>query len=49
MPWKFYNDFYSGEFATVAVVGDFDEETVVKELTGMLQNWTSPVKYVRAR
>jgi zinc protease len=45
---KFYADYYNGTNATVALVGDFDEPAVTKELTAMLQNWTSPVKYDRA-
>lgn len=45
---KFYTDFYNGAFATIAVVGDFDEQPVVSELNAMFQNWESPVKYVRA-
>ncbi len=45
---KFYKDFYNSTHATVAVVGEFDEEAVAKQLTNMLQNWDSPVKYERA-
>ena len=45
---KFYADYYNGTNATVALVGDFDEAAVTKQLTTILQNWTSPVKYERA-
>ena len=45
---KFYADYYNGNNATVALVGDFDEAAVTKQLTTMLQNWASPVKYERA-
>jgi len=45
---KFYSDYYNSTNATVAVVGEFDEEAVTQELTNMLQNWSSPVKYERA-
>jgi zinc protease len=45
---KFYNDYYNGAHATVAVVGDFDEEAVTKQLNEMLENWKSAEKYERA-
>ncbi len=46
---KFYADFYSSGSATVAVIGDFDEPAVMTELNTMLQDWTAPVKYERAK
>jgi len=45
---KFYADFYNGTNATVVFVGDFDQEATVKDITAMLQNWTSPEKYTYA-
>lgn len=45
---KFYSDFYNSAHATVAVVGEFDEDAIAKELTNMLQHWDSPVKFERA-
>jgi zinc protease len=44
---KFYNDFYNGTHATVAVVGDFNEEEVRGHLNQILGNWTSPVTFTR--
>ena len=46
---KFYSDFYQSTNATAAVVGDFDEATFTADLTPMLQNWSSPIKYERAK
>ncbi|MFI5164608.1 MAG: M16 family metallopeptidase, partial [Bacteroidia bacterium] len=46
---KFYSDFYQSSNATAAVVGDFDETAVTSELSSMLQNWSSPVKYEHAK
>ncbi len=45
---KFYTDYYNGTHATVAIVGEFEEEPVTKQLTAMLQNWNAPVKFDRA-
>ena len=45
---KFYSDFYNGTNATVAVVGAFDEAAVLSELTVLLKDWSSPVRYERA-
>jgi zinc protease len=45
---KFYTDFYNGTHATIAVVGDFDKSTIVKDLDAILGNWTSTEKYVYA-
>ena len=45
---KFYADYYNSANATVAVVGDFDDAAVTKQLTAMLQNWNSAIKYERA-
>jgi len=45
---KFYTDFYNASNATVAIVGDFDEATALKELTAILGKWSSPVAYTRA-
>jgi zinc protease len=44
---KFYSDFYNSTGASVAVVGDCDEAATVQQLTGMLQNWTSPQPFAR--
>jgi zinc protease len=44
---KFYKDYFNSTSATVAVVGDCDETATVQQLTGMLQNWTSPQSYTR--
>lgn len=45
---KFYSDFYNSEHATVVLIGDFDKQQVITDLTSMLQNWTSPEKYTFA-
>jgi zinc protease len=45
---KFYSDFYNSSNATVAAVGDFDENAVTQELTSLLQNWSAPQSYTYA-
>jgi len=45
---KFYNEYYNSVFATLSVVGDFDEPTLTVALNSMLEKWTSPVQFVRA-
>ena len=42
---KFYTDFYNGANATLAIVGDFDEASVIGELKSMLGSWQSAQKY----
>jgi len=44
---KFYTDYFNSAHATVAVVGDFDSESVKTELNRILGNWTSTVGYTR--
>ncbi|MCS6991781.1 MAG: insulinase family protein [Chitinophagales bacterium] len=45
---KFYNDFYNGTYATISVVGDFDEAAVRQVLEETFKGWTSRHKFVRA-
>ncbi len=44
---SFYKDFYNSSGATVSVVGDCNEAAAIKQLTNMLQNWTSTQSYTR--
>lgn len=46
---KFYEEFYNSTNATAAVVGDFDEALVTAGLNSLLSNWTSSIKYERAK
>jgi zinc protease len=46
---SFYERFYTATHATVAVVGDFDEEPLQIALNTMLNKWTAPVLYDRAK
>ena len=44
---KFYNDLYNSSNATVAVVGDFDENATLGVLKMMLADWKSTEAYTR--
>lgn len=44
---QFYSDFYNGQSATVAVVGDFDEVSALNELKGMFTGWKAAQPFVR--
>jgi len=44
---QFYADFYNGQSATVAVVGDFDEASALTELKGLFTGWKAPQPFVR--
>ena len=41
----FYKNFYNGNHATAAFVGDFNATDVKTELNKMLANWNSPIAY----
>lgn len=43
----FYKDFYGGSNATVAIVGDFDEDAAKKIITEGVGSWKSPKPYSR--
>ncbi len=43
----FYKDFYGGSNATVAIVGDFDEDAAKKLITEGVGSWKSPKAYSR--
>lgn len=43
----FYNNFYGADNATVAVVGDFDDDKVEKMIRSQLKGWDSPATYKR--
>lgn len=45
----FYDRFYTATHATVAVVGDFDDEPLLIALNTLLNKWTAPVLYDRAK
>lgn len=45
---QFYQDYYNGSSATVAVVGDFDPDGTRQKLEKMLGNWTAIKSYTRA-
>ena len=45
----FYQQFYNGQYATVAIVGDFDEKATLSALAPVLDNWKSSVAYEEAR
>lgn len=44
---KFYTDFYGASDATVAIVGDFDQQKGQKLVSDEFANWKSPRKYKR--
>jgi zinc protease len=44
---KFYQDFYGASDSLITVVGDFDTETVQKQVQDLFGNWNSPKKYAR--
>ncbi len=44
---QFYKDFYGASDSLVSVVGDFDPETVTKQISDLLGNWKSPKKFAR--
>lgn len=46
---RLYTDFLSSQAGQIAVVGDFDEEVVVKALQGMLKGWKTKQPYERAK
>ncbi len=41
----FYSNFYNGDNATIAVVGDFNEDTVLTDIRSMLGSWHAPQPY----
>jgi zinc protease len=43
----FYKEFYGGSNATVAIVGDFDEDVAKKLVTDGVGTWKSPKPYTR--
>ena len=43
----FYKDFYGGSNATVAIVGDFDEDAAKRLITEGVGSWKSPKAYSR--
>jgi zinc protease len=45
---NFYERFYTTSNATAAIVGDFDEPSLVISLNNLLDKWGSPVLYERA-
>lgn len=44
---NFYKEFYGGSNATVAIVGDFDEDAAKKVITEGVGSWKSPKPYTR--
>ena len=44
---NFYKEFYGGSNATVAIVGDFDEDAAKKLITEGVGSWKSPKPYAR--
>ncbi|MBS1764834.1 MAG: insulinase family protein [Bacteroidetes bacterium] len=46
---NFYNRFYSTNNATVAIVGDFDEPSLIITLNTLLDKWGAPVLFDRAK
>lgn len=46
---NFYNRFYSTNNATVAIVGDFDEPSLIITLNNLLDKWGAPVLFDRAK
>ena len=45
---KFYTDFYNSAQATCVVIGDFEKQTLINDITSILQSWTAPEKYAYA-
>jgi len=43
----FYKEYYGASEATITVVGDFDEATVMKDVETYFGAWENPDKYVR--
>lgn len=46
---KFYQDFYNGAHATIAIVGDFDEATATTSVNTLFNGWKSTVAYEKAK
>jgi zinc protease len=46
---KFYADYYNSAAAVISMVGDFDENETMAALTPVFKNWTSPVKFEKAK
>lgn len=46
---QFYKDFYNGNNATVAIVGDFDEAVALASINTMFNGWKSAVNYEKAK
>lgn len=46
---SFYTRYYTSAHATLAVVGDFDEQPLLISLNSMLNKWDAPVLYDRAK
>ena len=45
----FYERYYTSTHATVAIVGDFDDQPLTIALNTLLGKWTAPVLYSRAK
>ncbi|WP_367389338.1 M16 family metallopeptidase [Lewinella sp. LCG006] len=45
----FYKEFYGATDATIAVVGDFEEEAIAQALEENFANWESPARYERLK
>lgn len=46
---NFYNQFYNGISASIAIVGDFDEKETMAALTPVFKGWTASVKFEEAK
>jgi zinc protease len=46
---SFYDRYYTSTHASLAVVGDFDEQPLLTALHSMLDKWVAPVLYDRAK
>ncbi|HKR07145.1 MAG TPA: pitrilysin family protein [Bacteroidia bacterium] len=46
---SFYDRYYTSTHASVAVVGDFDEQPLLIAINSMLNKWVAPVLYDRAK
>ena len=44
---KLYSDFVGAQAGQLVIVGDFDEETTLEALTGMLKGWKAKQPYTR--
>jgi zinc protease len=44
---RFYQTFYGAGNGTLALVGDFDQEAMIGQLSGIFENWESPSPYQR--